>query len=119
MAAAAGGAEEKTQFVVDGSAETEGGTGHEFDDKDGNPKSLLGHILSSLKPGVDLSKMLIPPYFLSPNSLLEKMTDNWTHTDLFLAYVVCDAGDVSMVVSVYVCMLHNSMMVCRSCHACM
>jgi hypothetical protein len=87
--AMAAAAEEKSElFVIDGSAETDLGTGHEKDEEVGNPRSLLGHILASLtQPGVDLSKVLIPPFFLSPNSLIDKMSDNWAHTDLFLAYV--------------------------------
>ena len=44
--------------------------------------SLFMHILKSLKPGQDLTRVLIPVFFLSPRSLLEHLGDMLMHIDL-------------------------------------
>ena len=54
--------------------------------------SLFMHILKSLKPGMrmrftetvgqDLTRVLIPVFFLSPRSLLEHLGDMLMHVDL-------------------------------------
>ena len=46
--------------------------------------SVLKHMLKNLLPGQDLTRVLIPSFFLEPRSLLEKMTDLLMHPDLFV-----------------------------------
>jgi hypothetical protein len=79
-------AESDAKFVVDGdSFEFCGGTGVETLDE-GN-QSLIGHIVDSLSKGMDITKVLIPTFFLEPRSLLEKYSDLFAHPHLFTAYV--------------------------------
>lgn len=44
-----------------------------------NTKSLLFQMMSQLKIGMDLTRVMIPCDFLEPRSLLEKLTDFMTH----------------------------------------
>jgi hypothetical protein len=48
------------------------------------PQSLISHLVSSLSNGQDLTRVLIPTFFLEPRSLLEKYTDLWTHPQFIL-----------------------------------
>lgn len=45
--------------------------------------NLLGHMLKQLKPGQDLSRVLIPAFFLEPRSILEKYTDLMMHPQVW------------------------------------
>jgi hypothetical protein len=53
-------------------------------DADEKPQSLIAHLVSSLTSGQDLTRVLIPTFFLEPRSLLEKYTDLWVHPQLLL-----------------------------------
>ena len=35
---------------------------------------VLSHIISQLKPGADLSKVVLPTFILEPRSMLERIT---------------------------------------------
>jgi hypothetical protein len=57
----------------------------------GNPAAaqpgMISHLVRSLRPGQDLTRVLIPVEYLEPRSLLEKMTDHLMHPTLFVEYV--------------------------------
>eukprot|EP00741_Cyanophora_paradoxa_P002845 tig00000640_g2761.t1 len=57
------------------------GEGEELDDR---PRSLLLEIISQLRVGMDLSRVPLPTFILEPRSILEKLTDFLTHSDLLL-----------------------------------
>ncbi len=46
--------------------------------------STVGHMVRSLMPGQDLTRVTIPSWFLESRSLLEKMTDTMMHPHLLL-----------------------------------
>jgi oxysterol-binding protein-related protein 8 len=46
--------------------------------------SVIGHLLKSLSPGQDLTRVTIPAFFLEPRSLLERLADTLLHPDLIL-----------------------------------
>jgi len=46
--------------------------------------STVGHMVRSLMPGQDLTRVTIPSWFLESRSLLEKMTDTMMHPQLLL-----------------------------------
>lgn len=54
--------------------------------KDPPHPSMLRHILSSLRPGQDLTRVTIPSFFLEKRSLLEKLGDSFMHPELALEY---------------------------------
>jgi len=54
------------------------------DDTQPEHPSVIGHLVKSLMPGQDLTRVTIPPFFLEPRSLLERMGDMLMHPDLLL-----------------------------------
>eukprot|EP00158_Paraphelidium_tribonemae_P000233 Partr_v1_DN20168_c0_g2_i1_m32647 putative Oxysterol-binding protein len=61
------------------------------DDIEPDHPSVIGHIVKSLMPGQDLTRVTIPSFFLEPRSLLERMADTQMHPDLLLG--VADLPD--------------------------
>jgi oxysterol-binding protein-related protein 8 len=53
-------------------------------DTDPPAPSVIMHMVKSLMPGQDLTRVTIPPFFLEPRSLLERMADLMMHPDLLL-----------------------------------
>ena len=49
--------------------------------------SMMGHLVRSLMPGQDLTRVTIPSWFLESRSLLEKMADTLMHPDLLIQCV--------------------------------
>jgi hypothetical protein len=47
--------------------------------------SVIGHMVKSLMPGQDLTRVTIPAFFLEPRSLLERLADTLMHPDILLA----------------------------------
>ncbi|GMR62677.1 hypothetical protein PMAYCL1PPCAC_32872 [Pristionchus mayeri] len=45
-------------------------------------KSLLWALLKQVRPGMDLSKVVLPTFILEPRSFLEKLSDYYFHADL-------------------------------------
>ncbi|CAH8539042.1 unnamed protein product [Dicrocoelium dendriticum] len=49
-----------------------------------NHKSIVMHLLSQLKNGMDLTKVVLPTFILQKRSLLEMFADHLAHPDLFI-----------------------------------
>jgi hypothetical protein len=47
-----------------------------------NNKSLLWTILKQVRPGMDLSRVVLPTFILEPRSFLDKLSDYYYHGDL-------------------------------------
>ena len=45
-------------------------------------KSLLWTLLKQVRPGMDLSKVVLPTFILEPRSFLEKLSDYYFHCDI-------------------------------------
>ncbi|CAB3258281.1 unnamed protein product [Arctia plantaginis] len=45
-------------------------------------KSLLWFLLKQVRPGMDLSKVVLPTFILEPRSFLDKLSDNYFHADI-------------------------------------
>ena len=50
-------------------------------------RSMLMHLLKQIRPGMDLSRVVLPTFILEPRSLLEKFSDYYYHCDLLEEYV--------------------------------
>lgn len=48
----------------------------------GENKSLLWMLLKQVRPGMDLSKVVLPTFILEPRSFLDKLADYYYHADL-------------------------------------
>ena len=46
--------------------------------------SVVSHLLSQVKIGMDLTKVVLPTFILERRSLLEMYADYFAHPDLFL-----------------------------------
>ena len=43
---------------------------------------MLGHIISQLRPGADLSRVVLPTFILEPRSMLERITKYGRHAKM-------------------------------------
>ncbi|KAJ5684334.1 uncharacterized protein N7477_000679 [Penicillium maclennaniae] len=46
--------------------------------------NILSHIISQLRPGADLSRVVLPTFILEPRSMLERITNFMAHPDTLL-----------------------------------
>ena len=49
--------------------------------------SIIAHLLSQVRIGMDLTKVVLPTFILERRSLLEMYADFFAHPDLFVKYV--------------------------------
>jgi len=47
-------------------------------------KSIFMTLLKQVRPGMDLSKVVLPTFILEPRSMLEKLTDFMSHSDILM-----------------------------------
>ena len=50
-------------------------------------KSVIMHMLSQVRVGMDLTRIVLPTFILEKRSLLEMYAEFLAHPDLFAAYV--------------------------------
>ena len=48
--------------------------------------SVITHLLSQVKLGMDLTKVVLPTFILERRSLLEMYADFFAHPDIFVGY---------------------------------
>ncbi|XP_017752324.1 PREDICTED: oxysterol-binding protein-related protein 8 isoform X4 [Eufriesea mexicana] len=53
-------------------------------------KSLIWCLMKQVRPGMDLSKVVLPTFILEPRSFLEKLADSYYHADLLSQAVIED-----------------------------
>ncbi|XP_015591922.1 oxysterol-binding protein-related protein 8 isoform X2 [Cephus cinctus] len=53
-------------------------------------KSLIWFLVKQVRPGMDLSKVVLPTFILEPRSFLEKLADSYYHADLLSQAVIED-----------------------------
>ncbi|CAJ0570251.1 unnamed protein product, partial [Mesorhabditis spiculigera] len=58
------------------------GEGAQTEDVGEENKSLVWTLLKQVRPGMDLSKVVLPTFILEPRSFLEKLADYYYHADL-------------------------------------
>ncbi|CAI5455147.1 unnamed protein product [Caenorhabditis angaria] len=62
--------------------ETFGTAASQTEDVAEENKSLIWTLLKQIRPGMDLSKVVLPTFILEPRSFLEKLADYYYHADL-------------------------------------
>ena len=45
-------------------------------------KSLIWFLVKQVRPGMDLSKVVLPTFILEPRSFLDKLSDYYYHADI-------------------------------------
>ncbi|XP_065165540.1 oxysterol-binding protein-related protein 8 isoform X2 [Atheta coriaria] len=53
-------------------------------------KSLIWYLVKQVRPGMDLSKVVLPTFILEPRSFLDKLTDSYYHVDILSNAVLED-----------------------------
>ncbi|KAG8179305.1 hypothetical protein JTE90_024151 [Oedothorax gibbosus] len=53
-------------------------------------KSLIWTLLKQVRPGMDLSKVVLPTFILEPRSFLDKLSDYYYHSDILASAVLED-----------------------------
>lgn len=51
-------------------------------------KSLIWYLVKQVRPGMDLSKVVLPTFILEPRSFLEKLADYYYHADILSRYII-------------------------------
>ncbi|XP_077979284.1 oxysterol-binding protein-related protein 11-like isoform X2 [Glandiceps talaboti] len=71
-------------------------------------KSIILHLLSQLKLGMDLTKVVLPTFILECRSLLEMFADFMSHPDMFLRIPSLPTPEARMmaVLEYYLCSFH-------------
>ncbi|KAK9462392.1 uncharacterized protein V1516DRAFT_621196 [Lipomyces oligophaga] len=62
----------------------------DVDEVDGEHSNMLLSIISSLRPGSDLSRITLPTFILERKSMLERITNQLAHPSLLLEAHACD-----------------------------
>ncbi|KAF1749303.1 hypothetical protein GCK72_025770 [Caenorhabditis remanei] len=62
-------------------------------------KSLIWTLLKQIRPGMDLSKVVLPTFILEPRSFLEKLADYYYHADL-IAEAVAEPDPFERIVKI-------------------
>ncbi|XP_063053431.1 oxysterol-binding protein-related protein 5 [Engraulis encrasicolus] len=72
-----------TTYVEQGLEEmAEAGEASQVETVSDENKSLIWTLLKQLRPGMDLSKVVLPTFILEPRSFLDKLSDYYYHADL-------------------------------------
>lgn len=50
-------------------------------------KSLIWILVKQVRPGMDLSKVVLPTFILEPRSFLDKLSDSYYHADILSRWV--------------------------------
>lgn len=72
-----------TNYVEQGQEEmAEAGEASQVETVSEENKGLIWTLLKQLRPGMDLSKVVLPTFILEPRSFLDKLSDYYYHADL-------------------------------------
>ncbi|XP_044740925.1 oxysterol-binding protein-related protein 8 isoform X2 [Chrysoperla carnea] len=76
----------ETPYVV--GHEDEIGTGEQTEELAEEHKSLIWFLVKQVRPGMDLSKVVLPTFILEPRSFLDKLSDAYYHADILSTAVL-------------------------------
>ncbi|XP_076041457.1 oxysterol-binding protein-related protein 8 isoform X3 [Oratosquilla oratoria] len=80
---------EETQYVYCPEGDI-GERGEQVEELGEENKSLIWFLLKQVRPGMDLSKVVLPTFILEPRSFLDKLSDYYYHADLISKAVLED-----------------------------
>ncbi|CAH0562663.1 unnamed protein product [Brassicogethes aeneus] len=67
-----------------------GDVGEQVEELAEEHKSLIWYIVKQVRPGMDLSKVVLPTFILEPRSFLDKLSDSYYHVDILTSAVLED-----------------------------
>ncbi|KXJ74350.1 hypothetical protein RP20_CCG013869 [Aedes albopictus] len=75
---------------VHSSEEEFGAAGEQVEELPEEHKSLIWFLVKQVRPGMDLSKVVLPTFILEPRSFLDKLADSYYHADILSKAVMED-----------------------------
>ncbi|XP_046986423.1 oxysterol-binding protein-related protein 8 [Schistocerca americana] len=67
-----------------------GSAGEQVEELAEENKSLIWYLVKQVRPGMDLSKVVLPTFILEPRSFLDKLSDSYYHADILSQAVLED-----------------------------
>ncbi|KAL0276216.1 UNVERIFIED_CONTAM: hypothetical protein PYX00_003829 [Menopon gallinae] len=77
------------QYIVKEEGEI-GSQGEQVEELAEENKSLIWFLVKQVRPGMDLSKVVLPTFILEPRSFLDKLSDSYYHADILSKAVLED-----------------------------
>ena len=71
-----------TNYDIDPKHEVFGDAGDQTEEISDENKSIVWFLVKQVRPGMDLSKVVLPTFILEPRSFLDKISDYYYHADL-------------------------------------
>ncbi|KAG9511418.1 Oxysterol-binding protein-related protein 5, partial [Fragariocoptes setiger] len=87
---------EGVKYIPD-DAEELGSSGAQMEQVQEKNSSFIWALIKQIKPGMDLSKVVLPTFILEPRSFLDKLSDYYYHSDLLASAVIIDDPIARMV----------------------
>ena len=74
-----------TNYEFDPKHEVFGDAGDQTEEISDENKSIVWFLVKQVRPGMDLSKVVLPTFILEPRSFLDKISDYYYHADILSA----------------------------------
>jgi len=71
-----------TKYVADAQEELFGTANDQTEEFSDENKSIVWFLVKQVRPGMDLSRVVLPTFILEPRSFLEKISDYYYHSDI-------------------------------------
>ena len=71
-----------TSYEADPTREVFGAAGDQTEEISDENKSIVWFLMKQVRPGMDLSKVVLPTFILEPRSFLDKISDYYYHADI-------------------------------------
>ena len=71
-----------TKYVPDSYVEQFGTANDQTEEFSDENKSIVWFLVKQVRPGMDLSRVVLPTFILEPRSFLEKISDYYYHSDI-------------------------------------
>lgn len=71
-----------TPYEADPATEVFGDVGDQTEEISDENKSIVWFLVKQVRPGMDLSKVVLPTFILEPRSFLDKISDYYYHADI-------------------------------------
>ncbi|KAI1282071.1 Oxysterol-binding protein-related protein 8 [Halotydeus destructor] len=87
---------DETPYCENTALEEFGSVGDQTEEVAEENKGLLWTLLKQVRPGMDLSKVVLPTFILEPRSFLEKLGDYYYHSDILAKAAIEDDPFIRM-----------------------
>ncbi|XP_046405659.1 oxysterol-binding protein-related protein 8 isoform X9 [Ischnura elegans] len=81
---------QETPYLENEEEQEFGSAGEQVEELAEENKSLIWFLVKQVRPGMDLSKVVLPTFILEPRSFLDRLSDSYYHVDLLSKAVLED-----------------------------